>query len=594
MKIPGYSIERLIGKGGMSSVYLAVQESLNRRVALKVMKKFDDPKRADRFIHEGQIIAALNHRNIITIHDVGTFGDRHFIAMEYLQGRALTERIDEGMSLAKVLSLLEQMAGCLHFVHRRGIIHRDIKPSNILFHADGTPKLTDFGIAKLVDADQEMTLEGNTLGSPYYLSPEQAEGLPLDGRSDIYALGIVFYQMLTGQRPYAKSSPVETIVAHLTQPLPVLPEPFAAYQALLDGMLAKSPDDRIGTAKELVYRIREAKRVAHPGERATDRVAAPAAPLPPTDNAAAGTRSRRHLAAASVGVVALLVITAGLVRAPDDATDPVVPARVAGGPSALAAAPLPRPADVARVAAPGEHAAAAERPADRSLTPASVGDPPGAASALPTPTAADNAGPQPTEAAASDAPSAAVAAAAPVGAVTADEPPERDRDSAAAPAVRAVVSDAQRVDDWMRAAAKASAALRLTRPADDNAYAYYRKVLAVEPRHRGALAGLQGIADRYRALASKALESDRDERARRYVRRGLGVRPGDPQLLALREQIDARERAAAVAQAEVVVEPPTAAGEVASEPPAPEGVRGREGSGNIVKDFKRVWRAVFD
>ena len=177
MKIPGYKIERLIGKGGMSTVYLAVQESLDRRVALKVLKKFDDPKQAARFLHEGRIIASLSHRNIITIHDIGTIGDRLFIAMEYLDGRSLSERIEEGVPLAKTLSLMEQMAACLHFVHRRGIIHRDIKPSNILFHSDGTPKLTDFGIAKQLDSDQEITHEGAALGSPYYLSPEQAEQL---------------------------------------------------------------------------------------------------------------------------------------------------------------------------------------------------------------------------------------------------------------------------------------------------------------------------------------------------------------------------------------------------------------------------------
>jgi serine/threonine-protein kinase PpkA len=156
VEIPGYSVERLIGRGGMSSVYLGVQRSLGRRVALKVLKRFDNPGQTNRFLHEGRIIAALNHRNIITIHDIGTIGERHYIAMEYLRGRSLAERIAKGVPLPKALSLLEQLAACLHFVHKRGIVHRDIKPGNIMFHADGTPKLTDFGIAKRVHSNQEL------------------------------------------------------------------------------------------------------------------------------------------------------------------------------------------------------------------------------------------------------------------------------------------------------------------------------------------------------------------------------------------------------------------------------------------------------
>ncbi|MFM1892246.1 MAG: hypothetical protein RLZ44_1323, partial [Pseudomonadota bacterium] len=251
MEIPGYRIERLIAEGSTASVYLAVQQSLGRQVALKVLKQFDNPEQSTRFLTEGQIVAALNHRNIITIYDIGCVGSRHYIAMEYLEGGSLTDRIRQGMSLAAALELLESIAGCLDFVHRKGVVHRDVKPDNILFHADGTPKLTDFGIAKQYSHDQDLTMDGRAFGSPYYLSPEQAQGKVLDGRSDIYALGIVFYEMLTGQKPYAEESHVQTILAHMSQPVPVLPAPYAAYQDMLELMIAKAPEDRFGSAAEL-------------------------------------------------------------------------------------------------------------------------------------------------------------------------------------------------------------------------------------------------------------------------------------------------------------------------------------------------------
>ena len=150
----------------MASVYLAVQESLNRRVVLKLPKKFTDVYQSARFVNEGRIIASLNHRNIITIYDIGVVGERHYFSMEYLHGGDLEERIIRGISPDAALDLVETIGGCLEFVHRKNIIHRDIKPANILFHRDGTPVLTDFGVAKQIEADSRLTRDGTTLGSP--------------------------------------------------------------------------------------------------------------------------------------------------------------------------------------------------------------------------------------------------------------------------------------------------------------------------------------------------------------------------------------------------------------------------------------------
>ena len=252
MDIPGYKIERLVAEGGMAAVYLAIQESLDRRVALKLLKKFDKPEQSKRFINEGRIIASLNHRNVITIHDVGIIKGQHYISMEYLEGGDLETRIREGITPSAAINLLKTIGDCLDFVHRRDIVHRDIKPANILFCNDGTPILTDFGIAKQLEQDTRLTRDGTAMGSPYYLSPEQAECKPLDGRTDIYGLGIVFYEMLTGRKPYQGGSYIETVMAHITDPIPSLPLHLERYQELLERMIAKDPEDRFVSAADMI------------------------------------------------------------------------------------------------------------------------------------------------------------------------------------------------------------------------------------------------------------------------------------------------------------------------------------------------------
>ena len=252
MQIPGFKVVRLIAEGGMATVYLAIQESLGRFVALKILKKFDNPEQSNRFLNEGRIIASLNHQNIITIHDIGVFGDHHYISMEYPDGGDLKARIKGGMPPHAALDLLEGIGSCLDFVHRKGIVHRDIKPGNILFRKDDTPVLTDFGIAKQLEKDHNLTMDGTAIGSPYYLSPEQAECKPLDGRTDIYGLGIVFFEMLMGRKPYRGKSYIEIVMAHKMEPIPSLSPHLQAYQGLLERMIAKDPNDRFESAHDLL------------------------------------------------------------------------------------------------------------------------------------------------------------------------------------------------------------------------------------------------------------------------------------------------------------------------------------------------------
>lgn len=259
LHIAGYRIERELGRGGMATVYLAHQESLRRPVALKIMSPalLQDPGFASRFLQEGATVARLMHPNIIKIYDSGIHENTYYLAMEYLPGGSLRDRIRQGLDPEQGVDILYAMADALSYAHRRDIIHRDIKPQNILHYEDGTPILTDFGIAKLLGNTTSLTVSGYTLGTPSYMSPEQARGQPVDARADIYALGILFFEMLTGRVPYTAPDSVALAIKHITEPLPRLPSQFALYQPLLDDMLAKQPDERLPSAGAVLDRLAE-------------------------------------------------------------------------------------------------------------------------------------------------------------------------------------------------------------------------------------------------------------------------------------------------------------------------------------------------
>lgn len=588
MKVPGYQIERLVAEGGMSTVYRAVQASLGRPVTLKVLKHIDSLQHAERFLREARIVAALEHRNIVTIHDVGSVDERYYIAMEYLDGASLADRIEHGLPASEALDLVEAIAGCLDFVHRRGVVHRDIKPSNILFHADGTPKLSDFGIAKELGEEPEGELVGSCFGSPYYLSPEQAEGRPLDGRSDIYSLGIVFYQMLTGRKPYVGNSHIETIVAHLSYPIPALPEHLARYQRLLEDMIAKDPADRIASAAELLDRIRALRAPEAPAAAHGIRVAA------------AATRAGRAPLPAALVLLALAAL-AGWWSLGGEGDDPAVAAVAASdsasesdaaqpdpAPSLLQPPPVVDPEPTAQVASEAGVVADPAPPAPADLGLEAIASPPGqdagdtpalAGAEAGVPAGLAGAAPAQTESsdlAAADTgdPEADAAAAAPSG------------ESAEAQAAEAQTADdgADRIDALMRQAEADLRALRLTRPPGRNAHDRYREVLGLEPGHPGALAGIDAIAARYAVMAQEAIAKGERDRAGLYLKRGNQLRPGHPDLVAAEQALADSEPAP--------VQPEPAVAEVVEEP-VQESLRG-PGSGNMVKDFQKLWRSVFE
>ncbi|WP_049721580.1 bifunctional serine/threonine-protein kinase/formylglycine-generating enzyme family protein [Gilvimarinus polysaccharolyticus] len=257
MYIPGYRIIRKINHGGMSTVYLAIQESVGRVVALKVMSPAlnGDPSFSERFQREANIVGQLSHPNIVSIYDIGRHENLNYIAMDYLPGGSIHDKMLSGFGPDNALEILREMASALAHAHDKGYIHRDIKPENILFRDGGSAVLTDFGVALARNGGPRSTRAGTVVGTPHYMSPEQTRGKNSDGRSDLYSLGIVFYEMLTGAVPYQGDEPVAIALKHLASPLPKLPTQYRRYQDILDKLLDKEADKRYQSGRELMVDI---------------------------------------------------------------------------------------------------------------------------------------------------------------------------------------------------------------------------------------------------------------------------------------------------------------------------------------------------
>ena len=259
--IRGHRFVRELAVGGTSAVYLAESERAGEMVVLKVLR--DSPTAGDehtqftRFMQEYELISKVRHPNVVRIFDLGIADDHAYLAMEYFSRGDLRSLIASGLDGSEALSYLAQMAAALEVVHAVGVLHRDLKPGNIMLRADGSVALIDFGLAKHVQVDAEITATGEIFGTPYYMSPEQGHGQQLDERSDLYSLGVIFYEMLMRQKPYVAQSPMAVIYMHANAPIPLLPESLRNYQQLLNKLLAKDPMHRFASASALLGKIEE-------------------------------------------------------------------------------------------------------------------------------------------------------------------------------------------------------------------------------------------------------------------------------------------------------------------------------------------------
>src|SRR6202165_4552047 len=243
VKIRGHRCIRQVGSGGMCTIYLAESERAGTVVVLKVFSQVPDVSERivsfDRFLPEYEIAAGLKHQNIVRIYDLGVADDHAYIAMEHFPAGDLRQRMKRQLSPATALLYVEQIASALNAIHAVGVLHRDLKPATVMLRADGSVSLIDFGLAKANETDADLTGAREIFGTPYYMSPEQGHAELIDARSDLYSLGVVYYEMLTGRKPYTGASAMEVIYKHKRAELPEIAPKFASYEAMLQRLFGQ-------------------------------------------------------------------------------------------------------------------------------------------------------------------------------------------------------------------------------------------------------------------------------------------------------------------------------------------------------------------
>jgi len=262
VRIPGYRCVRRLAGGSASQLYLAESEKAGALMVVKVTPSVRDEEGVDqafeRFLQEYEIAHRLHHSSIVRCHELGVADDHAYLAMDYYPDGDLRKRIRAGISPADSLELAAQVAGALVALHGAGALHRDLKPGNVLMRGAHRVVLTDFGLAKHAAITADMTDPGVIFGTPHYMSPEQGHGEPVDGRSDLYSLGVILHEMLAGEKPFTDASPMAIIYKHRHHPVPRLPPSVAQWQEITDTLLAKRPEDRYPTAAQAESVLREA------------------------------------------------------------------------------------------------------------------------------------------------------------------------------------------------------------------------------------------------------------------------------------------------------------------------------------------------
>src|SRR4051812_36577663 len=263
--IRGYRCIRRIASGPISDLYLAESESAGTLVALKVVRdrnkdQYDLDHTFRRFLQEYEIVQRIKHPSVVQLFDLGVSDDHAWLVMEYFKEGDLRRRMRAGMRPRPALRAAISIARALEAMHAAGVLHRDLKPGNVMLREDGSPALIDFGMSKDTVLAHEVTDTGLIFGTPHYMSPEQGHGEPIDARSDIYSLGVIVYEMLTREKPFAAENPMAIIYKHRKEPVPRLPEPFEGLQPIIERFLAKDPQDRYQNAGEARHALEKAYR----------------------------------------------------------------------------------------------------------------------------------------------------------------------------------------------------------------------------------------------------------------------------------------------------------------------------------------------
>jgi serine/threonine protein kinase len=253
VQIAGYRVLRQIGAGGMSKVYLAEREADDAQLVLKVMdpKLRQDEQFLQRFIQEYRIISKIQNEHVVKIFDQGVDDAHAYITMEYFAGGDLKERLRDGISSINALKLMSQIAKALDAVHSAGVVHRDLKPQNLMFRDNNRLAIADFGLAKELNSQFNLTQVGMVMATPLYMSPEQVVGRPADKRSDLYSLGIIMFELLTGKQPFTGESTTALAYQHVHADIPRLPKRLSGYQPVIERLLAKDPEQRFQSARDL-------------------------------------------------------------------------------------------------------------------------------------------------------------------------------------------------------------------------------------------------------------------------------------------------------------------------------------------------------
>lgn len=600
LTLPGYTLISELGVGGMATVYLAIQTSFGRKIALKVMSPAlaADASYGERFLREARIAATMSHPNLITVYDVGVHEHCYYIAMEYHPGGDLKQRIQRGMAPKAAENVLRQMASALDYAHTKGYVHRDVKPDNILFREDGSAVLTDFGIARATDGQTRMTQFGMVVGTPKYMSPEQARGKEVGPFSDLYALGIVFYEMLTGAVPFEGADSIEIGIKHLREPVPPLPDDVAMYQPIIDRLLAKAPEDRYSRGRELLQdldRLRVGAEIPRRSNTPTRPMRAVPEDRPGGSPAPRAVKSPSRWPWKTAATLLVIAAAAGAaywwINTPDGGRwlqnqddRPEVRSAAAKADNWLAAHNIPfsihtllppeqvAPPIAAEVPAKPAHPVAPQTPApktaptmsreSRSLA-AQVGlggpDPlrpenivaPGTLDRIDNSTERQLA--TGLAAAATGGTAAPALASIPaINEVVGNSPPADAQASLSTPAASDTLSSADKdhIQALLTQAADAVQAGHLTEPTGDNALDYYHQVLAAEPDNTQAADGLQLVAKRLVAMATAARKAGDLTRAASLLDKATTVSPQLSGITDERKSLAAAQRAEKQHQAE--------------------------------------------